>query len=124
MLPEIPALNAVHLLIDQLSETGAMGSTTMFVLNNAFARDLLKRSDIEGALGAPITAELPYDSISYLKAVNEGNPVVRSAPKSAAAAALRALADIVLGPVRATRSTDGTGPSAQKEKRGLFGRRR
>ena len=98
MLPEIPALNAVHLLMDRLTETGALGATTMFVLNNAFARDLLKRSDIEDALGAPLSADLPYDSIAYLKAVNEGNPVVRSAPKSMAANAMRNLANIVLGP--------------------------
>ena len=74
----------------------------MFVLNNAFARDLLKRSDIENALGAQISADLPYDSIAYLKAVNEGNPVVRSAPKSTAANGLRNLANIVLGPAVAT----------------------
>ena len=36
VLPEIPALNAVHLLMDQLTETGALGATTVFVLNNAF----------------------------------------------------------------------------------------
>ena len=81
VLPEIPALNAVHLLLEQLTETGQVGATTVFVLNNAFARDLLKRADIEAALGAPISADLPYDSIAYLKAVNEGNPVVRSAPE-------------------------------------------
>ena len=97
VLPEIPALNAVHLLLDQLAETGAVGGTTMFVLNNAFARELLKRSDVEGALGARITADLPYDPIVYLKAVNEGNPVIRSAPKSLPAQRLRVLADIVLG---------------------------
>ena len=28
VLPEIPALNAVHLLMDQLTETGALGATT------------------------------------------------------------------------------------------------
>ena len=128
VLPEIPALNAVHLLMDQLTETGALGATTVFVLNNAFSRDLLKRSDIENALGAPISADLPYDSIAYLKAVNEGNPVVRSAPKSMAANGLRNLANIVLGPVvTPTAATDGKGPATEKpakERRGLFGRRR
>ncbi len=120
VLPEIPALNAVHLLLDQITETGAVGGTTLFVLNNAFARDLLTRSDVEGALGAKITADLPYDPIVYLKAVNEGNPVVRSAPKSLPAERLRALANIVFGKDRtATPAAAG----APKEKRGLFGRR-
>ena len=123
VLPEIPALNAVHLLLEQLTETGQVGATTVFVLNNMFARDLLKRADIEAALGAPISADLPYDSIAYLKAVNEGNPVVRSAPKSMAAAGMRNLANIVLGPV-ATAATNGATPAPVKEKKGLFGRRR
>jgi pilus assembly protein CpaE len=128
VLPEIPALNAVRLLMEQLTDTGALGATTVFVLNNAFARDLLKRSDIENALGAQISADLPYDSIAYLKAVNEGNPVVRSAPKSAAASGMRNLSDIVLGPPQAVApSTDGKAQAdadAPKERRGLFGRRR
>jgi pilus assembly protein CpaE len=118
VLPEIPALNAVHLLLDQLTETGAVGGTTMFVLNNAFARDLLRRSDIESALGAKITAELPYDATVYLKAVNEGVPVILGAPKSVPAERLRALATIVFGPA------ESTATGSPKEKHSLFGRRR
>jgi pilus assembly protein CpaE len=123
VLPEIPALNAVHLLLDQLTETGSMGATTMFVLNNLFARELLKRTDIETALGALVSADLPYDPFVYLKAVNEGVPVVRSAPKSAPAEHLRKLAGLVFGvdrPAAVPAAVDGE----KKEKRGLFGRRR
>jgi pilus assembly protein CpaE len=119
VLPEIPALNSVHVMLDQLSEVGALGGSTMFVLNNAFARDLLKRTDIETALGSKIAAELPYDPLVYLRAVNEGVPVVRSAAKSIPADRLRALADLVFGRVVA----DVPAPVEKKEKRGLFGRR-
>ncbi len=122
VVPEIPALNAVHLLLEQLTETGAVGGSTLFVLNNAFARELLKRSDVEGALGAKIAAELPYDPLVYLKAANEGNPVVRGAPKSLPAASLRVLADLVFGQDGTTGA--GSGAAAPTEKRGLFGRRR
>ena len=120
VLPEIPALNAVHLLLDQLTETGAVGGSTLFVLNNAFARELLRRSDIETALGATIEADLPYDPIVYLKAVNEGVPVVRGAPKSIPADRLRALAALVFGKDPAAVRAE---VPAVKEKRGLFGRR-
>ncbi len=123
VLPEIPALNAIHLLLDQLSETGSMGATTLFVLNNTFSRELLRRSDIENALGAAISTDLPYDSISYLKAVNEGVPLIVGAPKSAAATSLRNLADIVFGRVKAGPAPDAAAESAPKAKRGLFGRR-
>ncbi len=122
VLPEIPALNSVHILIDQLAETGGLGARTVFVLNNAFARDLLKRTDVETALGSKISAELPYDPIVYLKAVNEGNPVVRSAPKSVPADKLRALATIVFGAALLPQAS-GHADAAKKEKRGLFGRR-
>ncbi len=119
VVPEIPALNAVRLLLDQLSETGQLGAQTLFVLNNAFARDLLRRTDVEAALGAKISADLPYDSIAYLKAVNEGVPVVLSAPKSAPAEGLRVLADTVFG----RKSNEPVAEPPKKEKRGLFGRR-
>jgi pilus assembly protein CpaE len=121
VLPEIPALNSVHLMLDQLSETGTLGAETFFVLNNVFARDLLKRSDVETALGAKITAELPYDPISYLKAVNEGVPVVRGAPKSMPAEKLRALAAMVFG--NEALGIERPAEAAKKDKRGLFGRR-
>lgn len=120
VLPEIPALNSVHVLLEQLQDTGALGGRTVFVLNNAFARDLLKRSDIETALGHRLSAELPYDPIAYLKAVNEGNPVVRSAPKSPPADKLRALANAVFGGAIAAA---GAAEAPKKERRGLFGRR-
>ena len=119
VVPEIPALNAVHMLLDQLTETGAVGGTTLFVLNNAFARELLRRHDIETALGAKIAADLPYDPIAYLMAVNEGIPVVQSAPKSIVAAKFRALAAVVFG---SDPSTVDETPSS-KEKRKRFGRR-
>ena len=119
VLPEIPALNSVHLLVEQLADTGALGGQTVFVLNNAFARELLKRSDVETALGSKIGADLPYDPMVYLKAVNEGNPVIRSAPKSHAADKLRTLATIVFGAAL----VPVAGTVAKAEKKGLFGRR-
>jgi pilus assembly protein CpaE len=121
VLPEIPALNSVHVLLDQLADAGALGGRTVFVLNNAFARDLLKRGDIETALGHKLSADLPYDPIAYLKAVNEGVPVVRSAPKSPPAERMRALGAIVFGGLLG--AAPGAGDVARKERRGLFGRR-
>jgi pilus assembly protein CpaE len=123
VLPEIPALNAVHMLLDQLTETGAVGGTTLFVLNNAFARDLLKRSDVESALGARISTDLPYDPMVYLKAVNEGVPVILSAPRSLPAERLRVLADVVFGGDPPPRQPEPE-HKERKERRGIFGRRR
>jgi pilus assembly protein CpaE len=92
--PEIAALKALHSLLDVLAEVGSTGAKATFVLNNMFARDILKMSQIESALGTRVAVELPYDPYIYLKAVNEGVPVVLGAPRSAAAERLSRLAAI------------------------------
>jgi pilus assembly protein CpaE len=94
---EIAALKALHSLLEVLAESGSVGAKATFVLNNAFAKEILKMRDIENALGTRVAAELPYDPFVYLKAVNEGIPVVRGAPRSEAAAQLVRLAAIAFG---------------------------
>ena len=112
--PEIPALKAVHSFLDFLNETGTLSSKAVFVLNNAFARDILKPRDVEGVLGTKIVYDLPYDPLLYLKAVNEGVPVVLGAAESPAAQRLVKLAATVFG-------EDGSAiPAAEPARRGLF----
>jgi Flp pilus assembly protein, ATPase CpaE len=118
--PEISALRAMHVLLDYLSEAGSVDAKSTFVLNNMFAREILKLRDIESALGQRIAADLPYDPFVYLKAVNEGVPVVLGAPQSAAAQRLAKLSDSAFGlggyQVPADVPTKKSG--------GLFGRRK
>ena len=94
---ELGSLKALSTMLDYLNEIGSLMSKATFVLNNIFAKELLKASDIEGALGTRIAMELPYDPLVYLKAVNEGVPVLTGAPKSAAADKLGKLATAALG---------------------------
>lgn len=115
--PEIAALKALHTLLETLSETGAAVGKTVFVLNHVFGREMLKLQDIENSLAAKITLEIPHEPVLYLKAVNEGIPVVRGAPKSAPAERLNRLATLLAG------STDKA-PAASTEaakSRGLGG---
>ena len=95
--PEMSALNAVHGLLDYLNETGSIGSKSTFVLNNMFAREILKTRDIETVLGTRISTDLPYDPFLYLKAVNEGVPIVLGAPRSPAAEQLVKLSTTAFG---------------------------
>ncbi len=116
--PEIAALKAMHALLDYLNENGSSGGKATFVLNNMFARDILKPRDIEAALGTKIELDLPYDSFLYLKAVNEGVPIVMGAPRSLAAERLVKLSGTAFG-------TDGVViPTTATKKPGLFGLRR
>lgn len=118
---DIAALKAMHALMDYLNETGSIGLKSMFVLNNPFAREILKLRDVESALGSKVAFELPYDPFLYLKAVNEGIPVVIGAARSAPAERLVKLTAQAFG-------EDGlvAAPAASQAKKsgGLFRLRR
>jgi len=96
-----------------------VGAKSTFVLNNMYAREILKLRDIENALGQKVGADLPYDPFVYLKAINEGVPVVLGAPQSPPAARLRKLSDSAFG-------LDGyqVPANATTKRSGLFGRRK
>jgi pilus assembly protein CpaE len=118
--PEIAALKAVHQLLEYLSEMGSVGLKTTYVLNNVFAREILKVRDVESFLGTRMSAELPYDPFLYLKASNEGIPIVTGAARSTAAERLVRLSSAAFG-------EDGTsvqGVPDDRKQSGLFRRRR
>jgi pilus assembly protein CpaE len=94
---DLGSLKALSTMLDYLNEIGSSMSKAIFVLNNVFAKELLKAGDIEGALGTRISMELPYDPVVYLKAVNEGVPLLTGSPKSGAADKLAKLATAALG---------------------------
>lgn len=115
--PEIPALRAVHVFLDYVNEAGSIGAKANFVLNNMFAKELLKMRDVESGLGARIALSLPYDPLLYLQAVNEGEPVVLGAARTPLAAAMLKLAAAAFGePLSDPRS-----PIAERKPRRLGG---
>ncbi len=95
--PEIAALKAMTALIEYLNEAGTVAQKMSFVLNNKFEREILKLRDVEQALGTKVGAELLYDPFLYLKAVNEGVPIVLGAPRSPAAERLVRLSSSAFG---------------------------
>jgi len=97
--PEIPCVRAVHALLEILAEQGAPAERQFFALNHIFEHDMLRLDDLERSLQTEIDAELLYDPIAYLKAVNEGVPVVAATTRGAAAARLEKVAQQILGQV-------------------------
>jgi pilus assembly protein CpaE len=95
--PEIATLKAVNALVEYLNEAGTVAAKSMFVLNNLFGREIVKTRDVETVLGTKVEVELPYDPFLYLKAVNEGNPVVIGAPRSAIAERMTRLSSVAFG---------------------------
>lgn len=113
---ELGTLRAVRTLLDYLNDTGSAMSKAVFVLNNMFPKEPLRTADVETALGAKLNLELPYDPLIYVKAINEGVPVVVGSPKSGAADRLSRIATTALAGDRSDAET------AQPERRrGLGG---
>jgi pilus assembly protein CpaE len=115
--PEISALKAVRSFLDFVNEAGSISSKSTFVLNNVFAKDVLKMRDVESGLGAKVSLTMPYDPFLYLKAVNEGNPVVLGAPRTPVSAALVKAAAIAFG----ERVFETPPPVVERKSRGLGG---
>ncbi|MEO8208614.1 MAG: hypothetical protein ABI598_06230 [Chloroflexota bacterium] len=117
LTPEFPAIKAVHALSELLTARSNVGTEVYYVLNSIFARELLRFSDIEEALGTAVATTIPYDSFAFLKGVNEGIPIVQGAPRAAAAEELGRLAARLAG-LPATSAQ----PRKSKGLGGLFGR--
>ena len=70
--------------------------------------------DVEGGLGAKVSMTLPYDPFLYLKAVNEGIPVVIGAGRTPVSAALVSLAGLAFG--ERTRRPRGRAPARNRSR--------
>jgi pilus assembly protein CpaE len=95
--PEIPAVRATRMLIEQLAEYEAPADRHTVVLNHIFAADLVKSEDLRRSLQLPVDDEIPYDPLLFLKAANEGIPLTISAPTSPAAQSIGRLATRLVG---------------------------
>ena len=93
---------------------GPLAERTIFVLNEIYAKPTITAEQIEEHLGVQISIQVPFDGENFMRAVNEGQPLVSLARRSAAATAIKHLAELTAE----TRSDDE--PSAPK-RRGLLG---
>jgi pilus assembly protein CpaE len=116
--PEFAALKAVRTAFDQIAAMGVTTAEPRIVLNELFAHEMLSPSDIENALGRPVTVRIPHDPMLYQRAVNEGRPILLLAPRSLAAQRFQLLARVLLGEDVPHEST----VPGQRRRLGLFGR--
>lgn len=117
LFPEIAALRGMSVLMAFMAETTPLQARTLLVVNHVFPNELLKTRDVENLLRAKPAAEIPYTEVEIIRSVNEGVPLVISRPAAPAAAAMRRLAQAVIGIDTAPAS------SGKKERRRIFGRR-
>jgi MinD-like ATPase involved in chromosome partitioning or flagellar assembly len=86
-------------------------------VNHVFPKELLKTRDVENLLRAKPAAEIPYTEVEMIRSVNEGVPLVISRPAAPATAAMRRVAQAVIG-------IEQPRPSGKKpERRSIFSRR-
>lgn len=121
IFPEIAALRATSLMLAYLAEIATLRARTEFIVNHIFPKELLKTRDIENLLRAKPAAEIPYTEVEMVRAINEGVPLVTGRPGSPAAAALRGIAQTILG--INVRAPDAARPQAARRSGFLFGRR-
>lgn len=115
LFPEIAALRSMSLLMTFLAETTALRARTHIVVNHIFPKELLKTRDVENLLRAKPAADIPYTEIDMIRSVNEGVPLVIGRPAAPATAALRRVAQAVIG-------IEPSRVSPRRERRRLFGR--
>ena len=119
LFPEIAALRAMSMLMTFLAETTPLQARAAIVVNHVFPKELLKTRDVENLLRMKPAAEIPYTEVEMIRSVNEGVPLVIGRPASPATAALRRVAQAVIG----IEQQHGA-PSKKTERRSLFSRRR
>ncbi len=114
VIPEIPGLRAVRTLLEMLAESDRGSENLVLVLNHIFPRDMMRREEIEGALGGKVEIELPHDPVLYLVGANAGEPIVTSAPKSAPGDRLLALSALLAGDGATTATSARPGDARQR----------
>ena len=94
--PEIPTLKNVRLGLDTLRRLSFPEDRIRLVLNRAGADAEIGAAEVEGALGTPVSFELPM-SAEIPHAVNEGTPLPLSSPTCEFAQAVHAMTAALVG---------------------------
>jgi pilus assembly protein CpaE len=114
--PDIPALRLLRAVLEMLSDMGGAADRAIFVVNEIYPKTPITADQIEEHVGIKVSLQIPYDSENFLRAVNEGQPLVGMARRSAAATALKKLAELL-----AETGTEGAEIRPTKKSRRLGG---
>ena len=80
--PELASVNAAYQAMRIFEELGLEKSKILPVVNEIFPRSSLSTVKIAEGLKTNIFAEIPFDTINMVKAINQGMPYFMLAPKS------------------------------------------
>lgn len=96
VLPEMVGLRNATWMLDQLRSRGYPEDRVWLVINRATLRGGISRADIEQHLHVHVKYTIPDDQHLATYAINRGVPFSMSHPNSAAARAMRGLAELLV----------------------------
>lgn len=96
---DLPSVKNAKLALETLRLLKFPGSKVQLVLNRSNARARLDEKEIERSLKLKISAAIPSDGM-VPASINEGRPVVESAPRSRVAKGFDSVYDLVAAPVK------------------------
>ena len=82
LAPELASVNAAYQAIRLFEEMGLSREKILPVVNEVFPRSSLSSAKIAEGLKMDIFAEIPFDTINMVRAINQGTPYFMLAPKS------------------------------------------
>jgi len=95
--PDISSLRLLHQVLQVIAEGGTAAERAVFVINNVQPPTSIGAEQIEEHLGIKVEVSVPHDARSFVRAANEGRPVVLIAHRAPAAVAIDRLASTVSG---------------------------
>ena len=95
---DLPSVKNAKLALETLRLLKFQTTKIKLILNRSNAKARLDDKEIEGALKMSISAAIPSDG-AVAASMNEGRPVVESAPKSRVAKGFESVAELIAGPV-------------------------
>ena len=78
LAPEMASIRAAAVALDTYRKLGYDDRKVKLVMNNVFEHGGLNRKKIEEALHMPISLEIPYAPVDFVRAVNVGKPIIYS----------------------------------------------
>lgn len=95
MAPDLASVNAAYQAIRIFGEMGIDRNRVLPVVNEVVPRSSLTSNKIAEGLKKEIFAEIPFDTINMVKAINQGTPYITMAQKSPVSAAFGKMAKLV-----------------------------
>ena len=117
--PEIAGVKVMVNTLDIFSTLGYPDERLLAVVNYSFPRGALPPENVEASLRVPVIDGIPYDSGTFIEAINKGVPFVLGKPSSQAAAVVGRLAYQVSKPEMQHGKLESPSPMLQRVRKTL-----